>query len=440
MTTLLLLLACKGGQYIVDTGEPPDDSSVTADDSTAPDDTGEPVDDTGEPTDDTGEPVDDTGDTGNPDGCDRDVVDEVLAGTRSAEDALLTVALSDGWPITCGDGVYLFAALDEGQPGLSVAGDHNAWEPEAMTRQMGLFLYEAEIAAPEGSLYKLVARGDYEADPWARAYAYDSFGEYSLVRGGGEHLERWPEQAWGPLAPRTVRVWVPAGDVTHQLYVHDGQNLFDPGAIWGGWHLDEALGPHTMVVGIDNTADRMDEYTHVPDDIGAVVGGAGDDYAELLLQQVRPLVEQEYGAAPVVGTMGSSLGGLISLHLVFRDPDQYDFAASLSGTVGWGSIGLHNETLIERYAAAGPFGVPIYLDSGGGPGSGCVDSDNDGIEDDSPNSSDNYCENRQMADAMAAAGWTWEQDLWHWWEEGAPHNEAAWAARVALPVEIFEGL
>ena len=45
-----------------------------------------------------------------------------------------------------------------------------------------------------------------------------------------------------------------------------------------------------------------------------------------------------------------------------------------------------------------------------------------------------------MADTLAAAGWTWEQDLWHWWEAGAQHSEAAWADRVNLPVGLFESL
>ena len=138
--------------------------------------------------------------------------------------------------------------------------------------------------------------------------------------------------------------------------------------------------------------------------------------------------------------MGSSLGGLIALTTVMEQPQEWDYAASLSGTVGWGSLALSNDTVMERYVAMGWFGVPIYLDSGGSGGSGCVDSDADGIQDDTHDASDNYCENRQMADALAEAGWTWQSSLWHWHESGAQHNEAAWAARVYRPVQIFEAL
>ncbi|MCB9763252.1 MAG: prolyl oligopeptidase family serine peptidase [Alphaproteobacteria bacterium] len=415
MWALALLLSCSRGPKTDDTAQDPDDTDLT-DDSGATDDTGAAQGDLA-------------------------LFQETLDGQRSVADLLLTVALSDGWPIDGGDGTWIFVAPDRGEDSVALAGDHSDWQPAAMTREAGLWWIRVAIEAPEGSLYKLVRGAAWDADPWSRAYGYDENGEHSLVRGGGAHLERWPEQGDANVGPRTVRVWVPRRAATHLLYAHDGQNLFAPDAIWGGWRLDESLGPATMVVAIDNTAARMDEYTHVQDYVfDAWMGGQGDAYADFVRDTVRPLVAERYGEPDTVGVMGSSLGGLISLHLALRDPEGYDFAASLSGTVGWGSIGADNETMIERYVDAGPFGVPIYLDSGGGPGSGCVDTDGDGIEDDSPDSSDNFCETRQMADAMAAAGWVWEQDLWHWWEEGEPHNEAAWAARVWVPLSLFEAM
>lgn len=415
---LLLLLACLG------LDDKADDTGLEGPDDTAVDDTA--VDDTDDPPDPAG---------------DRETFQRVLDGELSADDALAAVALSGGWPIDLGSGQWLFVALDQGEVSLSLAGDFNGWTPEPMTREAGMWWVEVGVPRPEGSQYKFTDGADYTADPWARAYRYDDFGEISLVRGDGEHIERWPGLRDGGLAARTVRVWVPSGPVTHHLYVQDGQNLFDPDAIWGGWRLQESLGTTTLAVGIDNTAARMDEYTHVPDVLqGTEVGGDADAYAALVLDVVRPLVEQRYGTPARVGVMGSSLGGLVSLHMALSDPGDYDFAASLSGTLGWGSIGARNETMIERYADAGFNGVSLYLDSGGGPGSGCVDSDGDGVEDDSPEATDNYCENRQMADTLAGVGWTWDQDLRHWWEPGAPHNEAAWADRVFRPVAIFEGL
>jgi S-formylglutathione hydrolase FrmB len=139
--------------------------------------------------------------------------------------------------------------------------------------------------------------------------------------------------------------------------------------------------------------------------------------------------------------MGSSLGGLISLHIADTYPDRYDFVASLSGTLGWGRFGQENPVMEEIYVAAGHRDFAIYVDSGGDDGGdGCDDADGDGFVEDDPNDGDNYCANRAFADAMAGNGYTWEQDLWHWHDAGAEHNEAAWAGRVDMPLSIFLSL
>jgi predicted alpha/beta superfamily hydrolase len=189
-----------------------------------------------------------------------------------------------------------------------------------------------------------------------------------------------------------------------------------------------------MFVGIDNTDERMSEYTHVAQ---GSTGGNGDAYAAFVNTTVRGLVADQYGEAPTVGTMGSSLGGLISLHIADRYPGEYAFAASLSGTLGWGSMGgnVSGQTMIDRYLAAGHRDTAIYLDSGGG-GDNCADLDGDGIEDDG-DGSDSYCETRQMEAILVDLGYTYDVDLWHWWQPDAPHNEAAWAARVFRPIDAF---
>lgn len=257
---------------------------------------------------------------------------------------------------------------DDGAGPYSLAGDMNDWQPAAMTQAAGVYWIEVQIADPDGVKYKFVdGQGTFAADPLARRYGWDEFGEFSLVAASAPHRERWSSVSGDGLAPRTVRAWVPTAHPSHHLYVHDGQNLFEPDAPFGGWELDQTVGSDTLVIGIDNGGvARMDEYTHVPDDIGSgPIGGEGDATADFVENAVRPLVEARYGVPDKVGVMGSSLGGLIAFHEVLRYPDRYDFAASLSGTFGWGSIGLHNETLIERFAAAQKPSTLLYLDSGG---------------------------------------------------------------------------
>ncbi|MCG8578942.1 MAG: hypothetical protein MI866_03445 [Bacteroidales bacterium] len=78
----------------------------------------------------------------------------------------------------------------------------------------------------------------------------------------------------GELANRDIYVYLPPGYYESAqrykvLYMHDGQNIFDEASIGQEWGLDEAaetliqskkIEP-LIIVGIANTADRIDEYT-----------------------------------------------------------------------------------------------------------------------------------------------------------------------------------
>ena len=46
-----------------------------------------------------------------------------------------------------------------------------------------------------------------------------------------------------------------------------------------------------LVVGVDSSPDRMNEYTHVEDHVGDKVGGRGADYARYVEDTVRPFIE-----------------------------------------------------------------------------------------------------------------------------------------------------
>ncbi|HMV67676.1 MAG TPA: alpha/beta hydrolase-fold protein [Myxococcota bacterium] len=362
---------------------------------------------------------------------------------------LRDVAWSAGWPVWDGEGSYLIVA--PGEDPWQLAGPFNDWTPTPMTRADGFSWAAVAIASPWDVGYKLVLPGDggapdvWLADPWARFYTWDDNGRMSLLAAGSDHphLERWPGLTGRGLAARDVDVWVPAGEGPWPLLVmHDGRNLFDPEAIWGGWRLGEALdaasGP-VLVVGLDNTPDRMSEYTHAADTIAGL--GAfeprGDDYADLVALDVVPWAEATWSTDGRRGVMGSSLGGLISLYIAHRHPGTFTFAGSLSGTLGWGRFGEDHPTVGDLYAPEGHRDTVIYADSGGGPGEDdrCRDLDRDGWPEDDPDSADNYCETRQFVDQLAGQGYAWDDDLFHVWQQGAPHNEAAWASRVGVALE-----
>jgi predicted alpha/beta superfamily hydrolase len=333
--------------------------------------------------------------------------------------------------------------LDEPGQSLSVAGDFNGWDGSThplSEAAPGFYYAIVELDVAPTGLYKLVRDGaEFFADPLARRFAWDQFGEYSQIdalpdRG---HHERWLEfdEAVGELAPRTLTVYVPIaaadGIDLPVLYMHDGQNLFAPDALFGGWQAsatveqaiaDAVLEP-LIIVAIDNSAARLDEYTQVPDVIdGMPVGGRAEEYADFLVDGIKPFIESRYPAASTpadVAVMGSSLGGLVSLYIGLHHADSFASVASMSGTVDWGSFGAANPTILDAYADAPPIGLRIYLDSGGDEGFGCPE---DG--------SDNYCGNVAFADALRSFGWVDEVDLFYRWDPGAPHNEAAWADRL----------
>ncbi|MFO0633172.1 MAG: alpha/beta hydrolase-fold protein [Nannocystaceae bacterium] len=371
------------------------------------------------------------------------------AADAPAREALLDGFLHDAWrsahglPVRCDGRMVVLARKGVEAGTLSVAGDFDAWDPQAHPLAPmvdGFDLWVADIAVDEPrapSLYKLVRDGtDYAADPWARRYGYDEFGEYSLTdaRPGASHHERYPgfDDGIGSLQPRQIVVYVPADALARSglpvLVMHDGQNLFAPDAPFGGWQVGAAVDaaiaggelPPLLVVAIDNTDARFDEYSPVPDDLGSgPLGGKADEYADFVAMGVLPFVDARYPTAATASsraTLGSSMGGLVSLYIAWRHPDVIARAGSMSGTLQWGRIGLDNDRILELYQQSPPTDVWLYLDSGGnGP---C------------PGDSDNYCVTVQMRDLLVALGWVQGESMQWLHAPGATHDEAAWAARL----------
>ena len=418
---MFLVAACQGKYhtYTTDTAEPaPVD---TAQSPSSPNDTA------------------DSTDTNSDALSDETLLREAIEGLRDADETFSTIAAQGGFPIKTSQNTYLFACLCEGGD-WSLTGSFTEWTLLPMTQSGAIWWLETTVDAPAEVLYKFSDGQAYIPDPFARRYGYDDNGEFSLVESSNAHLERWYSEGAEQLMARRLRIWVPeGGQFERTLYVHDAQNIFDPSAPWGGWRLQDSLPEKTLVVGIDNTIQRMEEYTHTTDSIdGSVYGGLGDAYADYLHLEIRPFIEAHYGTAPSNGLMGASLGGLISLYTALRYPNDYAMAISLSGTVGWGRIEQSNLTIIELFEDAGQQPFAIYIDSGGY--GDCYDSDGDGIQDDNWNSPDNYCENLQFRDSLANIGYRFDESLWHWHEDGAEHNEAAWAARVWRPLSHFSSL
>ncbi len=78
---------------------------------------------------------------------------------------------------------------------------------------------------------------------------YDMPGEPVLLSDGSGWLLRCTQFDFALIPPRPVDIWLPP-DYAEQpdarwpvVYMHDGQNLFDPGLAFGGidWGVNEAV-------------------------------------------------------------------------------------------------------------------------------------------------------------------------------------------------------
>lgn len=390
-----------------------------------------------------------------------------VATRQAAIDVFLAnVNARGGFPIHDGDDL-LFAARSN-RP-LAVAGDFTGWQPTLALADAGLGLRLARHTVPRGQRtsglpYKLVDGTRYFADPLARRFQYDDQGEFSYAAApaAASHLERAGPVSSARITPRPLYVYVPAGydaDPSLRLpvlYMHDGQNLFDPAApdsAPASWDVDEVADAEIaagrvrplLIVGVPNSPDRFDEYTWTPDAIdGTTYGGRGDAYADFLVHVVKPLVDARYRTLPDrdhTAILGSSLGGLISYEVALAYPDVYSRVGGMSSTFGWGRMERSNPTALDRYRSATSLAgrdLRFYLDSGGST-AGCPAS-----------GSDNACETLEMKSILEAKGFTRypadpsadvitpaDANILHWLEPGAEHSEAAWHDRLLRVLRFF---
>lgn len=253
------------------------------------------------------------------------------------------------------------------------------------------------------------------------------------------------------VAPRHVDVWCPpengAGSATRYpvVYMHDGQNLFDPALSFIGvdWGMDEAMvrliretgRPGAIIAGIWNSPLRLQEYMpqkplnasggqRILNRFVEQTGGAplSDGYLQFLVEELKPFIDARYptlsdSAHTLV--MGSSMGGLISLYALIEYPDVFGGAGCLS--THW-PIG--EEVLVDALGAALPSAGRhrLYFDFG----TETLDANYEPWQ-------------RRMDDWLRTAGYREGQDWSTRKFEGAEHSERAWRERVPIPLAFLLG-
>lgn len=231
---------------------------------------------------------------------------------------------------------------------------------------------------------------------------------------------------------RTVTVHLPPGyDADEKrsypvFYLHDGQNLFDASrAAYGmSWHAGETcdrlvregrLRP-LILVGIDNSPARLDEYGHHRDP-GHETGGRAFGYGRFLFEELKPFIDRTYRTLPGrihTGVGGASMGGLVSLGLARTHYRRFSRCAILSPSLWWARSELLDE-VEHDYEWMGDFRFWLCMGTREGRRRGHVSSH---LE---------RC--RRLTKVFDAAGLLPGKDYVYQEVAGGEHNERAWAAR-----------
>lgn len=253
------------------------------------------------------------------------------------------------------------------------------------------------------------------------------------------------------VTPRHIDVWLPpgygagTGDRFPVLYMHDGQNLFDPKTSFIGvdWNLGETMTRligegqirPAIVVGIWNTPRRVQEYMprkplELPhgqplrERLEQEWGGSAlsDHYLKFLTEELMLFIDRTYRTLPErehTYIMGSSMGGLISLYAVCEYPHLFAGAGCLSThwPAGDGIVIDYLETALPK-----PGRHKFYFDHGTETLDAC------------------YEPYQQRVDAiLGAAGYEPGRNWLTRKFAGAEHSERAWRERIPIPLTFLLG-
>ena len=240
---------------------------------------------------------------------------------------------------------------------------------------------------------------------------------------------------------RLLRVWLPPdydgwGATQYPvLYLNDGQNLFDPATAFAGVHwqvgetatrlfAEKKIQP-LIIVGIDNTGkNRVREYVPYKSREMKMLQPLGASYPDFLRREVMPLIEDRYAVLKGpenTGLGGSSLGGLIALYTQLVAPGVFGRLLIESPT-----LLVANRKILAECRKFRVWASRVYLGIGTRE-TGDAEKDKKIVND-----------VRDLGVVLRESGLD-ETRLRVRIEEGAAHNEAAWAARFPEALEFLFG-
>ncbi len=231
------------------------------------------------------------------------------------------------------------------------------------------------------------------------------------------------------IKDRNIIVWLPPSYSRENskkypvLYMHDGQNIVDPETSSMGidWGIDEAADSlirqnkirEIIIVGIYNSSDRSAEYSH---------SDLGEKYMNFIVNELKPFIDKNYRTKSDrenTATMGSSMGGLISLMLVWEHSETFSQAGCLSPAFKVAEFDYI--PWIQKYTGKKK-DIKIYVDNGG---VGVEERLQPGIE--------------ETLAELEKRGYKEGKELSVYFDKDAEHNEAAWSNRIWRPLIFMFG-
>ena len=374
--------------------------------------------------------------------------------------ATITAVVPEGSPT-----VYLTGDLPELGPwkadALAMAGEGRERVAQVTAPQGAVFQYkftlgdwQREALGPSGMVmanFRLEMNRNAEARHEIPDFRKDTMAYVKDWRGSGVkgELVYWTDFDSAVLGPaRHVSIWLPPGydqDPERRykvLYMSDGQNLFDPRIANTGvdWGVDEAVTAlveegaiePVVVVGVWSSAMRGSEYSP---------WHGANDYARFLIEELMPRVNAEFRTLTGpdnTAHMGSSMGGLLSFHLVRTRPDVFGAC---------GCVSTHfplSEAMVAQYFPQGekvespdptpyilkdiasgllmPAGVRLWFDYGA-----------KGLD------AEYAPTHAAVREALIAQGSVEGEDFVMRAYPGADHNETSWRARLKDPLRFLYG-
>jgi enterochelin esterase-like enzyme len=339
---------------------------------------------------------------------------------------------------------------------IYIAGDHESlgnWDPAAVKMELqdgiwkktldlpkntwiefkitdGTWDSQADIRETDGNNNLcLFVDQDQQVQLQVESWLSNQSAQHDTIQGKVDYLGI---RSYPGLKDREVIVWLPQSYLDNPskhfpvLYAHDGQNMLDHRTAYANtdWRADDTIeymaeNNHIdppIMVGIYNTEDRLVEYNDTK---------LGRRYLEFIVKDLKPFIDKHYRTKKSVehtAVIGSSMGGLISFLAAWYYPNVFGKTACLS-PMFWGktTVNVNAWQMVENNPKH-KLTAKIYMDNG------TVDLERRLMP---------GC--NHMRRVLKARGYKEKKDLLWFRDEGAWHDEQAWAERLWRPLKFLYG-